>query len=166
MPVLGPRLLSSTHNCCPVSKDLQEISDICPKFNLELQFRRRIFDPWFYNHLDIPLSLGLQNIDTKETKPNIQLLNWIQSKGSRDLLCWPISDASDRHTGHVRYVRSATLTRDPRFKPSRINSKLWAMLLYHQCSILTEGIPKPCSNHVDRTRSGLGYLERRDKKAM
>ena len=72
-----------------------------------------------------------------------------------DLLCWPISDASDRHTGHVQYARSAALTRVPRYKPSWINSKLWAMLLYHQCSILTEGISNPCSNHLDRMRSGI-----------
>jgi len=72
-----------------------------------------------------------------------------------DLLYWPISDVSDRHTGHVRHACSAALTRVPRYKPSWINFKLWAMLLYHQCSILTEEISNPCPKHVDRTRSGV-----------
>ena len=80
MPMLGSGLLSSTHSCCPVSKDFQQILDTCPKFNLELQFRRRIFDPWFYNYLDIQLSISLQNEDTKESKPNKQFYAWIESK--------------------------------------------------------------------------------------
>ena len=34
MPMLGPRLLSSTHDCCPVSKDMQGILDTCPNDSL------------------------------------------------------------------------------------------------------------------------------------
>ena len=146
MPVPGPRLLSSTHSCCPVSKRFPKNFRYMPKFNLKLQFRHRIFDPWFYNHLDIQLSISLQNEDTKESKPNKQFYARIESKGSRGA-------ALLSHTGHVRYGRPATLTRVPRFKPSRINSKLWALLLYHQCSILTGGISKSCIDHVDRMRS-------------
>ena len=153
--MLGSGLLSSTHGCCPVSKDFQQILDMCPKFNLELQFRRRIFDPWFYNYLDIQLSISLQNEDTKESKPNKQFYARIESKGSRGA-------ALLSHTGHVRYGHPATLTRVPRFKTSQIKSKLWALLLYHQCSILTGGISKSCIDHVDRTRSAIRVpLEKR-----
>ena len=70
----------------------------------------------------------------------------LNQKGSR-------GSALLSHTEHVRYGRPATLTRVPRFKPSQINSKLWALLLYHQCSILTKGISRSSINHVDRTRS-------------
>ena len=93
--MLGPRLLSSTHGCYPVSKDFQEILDTCPKFNLKLQLDVESFYPWFYNHLDIQLSISLQSIDTKEAKPNKQFLDWIESKESR-------GPALLGHTEHVR----------------------------------------------------------------
>ena len=92
--MLGPRLLSSTHGCCPVSKDFQEILDICPKLNLELRLDKESY-PMFYNHLDIQLSISLQNEDTKESKPNKQFYAQIESKGSRGA-------ALLGHTGHVR----------------------------------------------------------------
>ena len=79
----------------------------------------------------------------------------LNKKGSR-------GSALLSHTGHVRYACSATLTKAPWFKPSPINSKLWALLLHHQCSILTGGISKSCINHVDRTRSAIRVpLEKR-----
>ena len=56
--------------------------------------RHRFFYPRFYNHLDTPLSQGLQNIDTEETVPNIQFYDGIESKEAESLLCWVIPDMS------------------------------------------------------------------------